>query len=259
MWKKSEKNLPLIVISISLIAIVFFSQVFSNDSRIKILNIFRMPLKAISCSYYVLRNVAGFKELRNENKILREDMHNLRKALSDLREFRLENKRLKELLGFQESKQNKFIPAMVIARDPSGLRDTIVIDKGKKHGVQKDMLVISGSGLVGRVRECGWTIARALLITDRDSALSAIVQRTRDEGSVTGSGRSRLIMKYLDLGCGVTEGDKVITSGFGGVFEKGILVGEVVSIARDESGLYMNAVIKPEADMMRLEEVLVMR
>lgn len=259
MWKESEKNLPLIVTAISLIAIVFFSQIFSNDFRIKILNIFRMPLKIISGSCYALRNVADFKDLRNENKILRESIDNLRKELSGFHEFRLENKRLKELLGFREPKQNKFIPAMVIARDPSGLRDTIIIDKGKKHNVQKDMVVISGSGLVGRVRECGWTIARVLLITDRDSAVSAIVQRTRDEGAVVGNGRSNLIMKYLELDCGVKEGDRVITSGFGGVFEKGILIGEAISVARDENGLYLKAVVKPEVDMMRLEEVLVMR
>ena len=71
--------------------------------------------------------------------------------------------------------------------------------------------------------------------------------------------RAGLIMKYLDLGCDVKKGDKVITSGLYGVFEKGILIGEVVSIEADSSGLYINAIIKPEVDVRRLEEVLVVR
>jgi len=256
--EKSEKNLPFIVISIGIIIIAFLSQVFSNDFQIKILNIFRTPLKVISGSYYVLRDVANFKELRNENKILREDTANLEKEILKLQEERLENRKLRELLDFRRSKGAKLIPAMVIARDPSILRDTIIIDKGRKHDVQKDMSVISGNALVGRVRESGWSISRVLLITDRDSVLSGIAQRTRDEGAIAGNMRSGLIMKYLELDCGVKKGDKIITSGFSGVFEKGILIGEVVSIENDASGLYLNAIVKPEVDMIRLEQVLVM-
>lgn len=213
----------------------------------------------ISGSYYVLRDTSNFKKLRHENKILRENIANLEKEFLNLQEAHMENKRLKKLLGFRESEKRRVIPSMVIARDPLGFRDAIIIDKGKKDDVRKDMVVISGNGLVGRVRESGWSISRALLITDRDSVVSAIVQRTRDEGACVGEMNQGLVMKYLELGCDVKEGDKVVTSGFGGVFEKGILIGEVVSVEKDASGLYLNAVIKPEVDMMTLEEVLVVR
>lgn len=212
-----------------------------------------------SGTYYALRDVANFKELEKENKILKEGMGNLEKELLDLREIRLENERLRGLLDFRKSKKHKFIPAMVIARDPLGLKGTIVIDKGKRHGVDKDMVVISGGGLVGRVRESGWSISRCLLITDRDSVVSAIVQRTRDEGAVVGTMHSGLLLKYLELNADVKEGDKVISSGFSGVFEKGLLIGEVVAVNKDVSGLYLNAVVEPEVDMMKLEEVLVIR
>ena len=147
---------------------------------------------------------------------------------------------------------------MVIARDPLGLRDVIIIDKGKRDGVEKDMIVISGNGLVGRVRECGWSISRVLLITDCNSVVSGIVQRTREEGAVTGTG-SGIVMKYLEVESKTKRGDKVITSGFGGVFEKGIMIGEVESIERDSSAIYLRAAVKTEVDIDRLEEVLVMR
>ena len=150
-----DKNLPFIVCSIFFVSILLFSQIFSSDFRIKILNIFRTPLKIASGTSYVLRDVAGFKESRVQLKILRETIDNLEKEILNLHEEHLENKRLKGLLDFRESKKHRFIPAMVIARDPLGARDTIIIDKGKKHDVRKDMVVISGSGLVGRVREAG--------------------------------------------------------------------------------------------------------
>ncbi|NQV04031.1 MAG: rod shape-determining protein MreC, partial [Candidatus Omnitrophica bacterium] len=171
-----------------------------------------------SGSFYVLRDISGFRELRSKNRLLRENVDNLEKEILGLRELGLENKRLKELLGFRKE-SHKFVPAMVIARDPSGLKDTIIIDKGKKQKVQKDMVVISGNGLVGRVRESGWSIARVLLITDRDSVVSSIVQSTRDEGAIVGNGRNGLLMRYLELNSKVKQGDKIIASGFGGVFE----------------------------------------
>ena len=99
----------------------------------------------------------------------------------------------------------------------------------------------------------------SLLITDTDSVVSGIVQRTRDEGAVTGNKEKSLIMKYLELDSDVAKGDNVITSGFGRVFEKGISIGHVVSVEKDESGLYLYAIIEPEIDMMKLEEVLVIQ
>ena len=121
------------------------------------------------------------------------------------------------------------------------------------------MVVISGGGLVGRVIETGWRISRVLLITDYDSTFSGVIETTRDEGAVSGSMRAGLVMKYLDIGCNAKKGDKVITSGLYGVFEKGLLIGEVVSLEQDSSGLYMNAIVKPEVDIRKLEEVLVVR
>jgi rod shape-determining protein MreC len=256
---KLEKNLPYIVVLILATSIIFLSQILSDELRINILSIFRTPLKIISGSYYALRDISNFKELERENKILKENIENLERELLKLQESRLENERLRALLGFTESNKPRFIPAMVIAKDPLDLKDIIIIDKGKKHNVHKDMVVISGNGLVGRVRESGWGIARVLLITDRDSVVSGIVQRTRDQGAVVGNGCSGLIMKYLELDSSVAKGDKIITSGFGSLFEKGIMIGEVVSVTRDESGLYSNAIIKPEVDMTRIEEVFVMR
>ena len=256
---KPEKNLPIIAVFIFIAAIAALSQIFSSDFRIKTLDIFRMPLKIISGSVYALRDVAGFKEIRQENKLLRENIFNLEKELLNFKEAKLENERLKKLLDFKEPERRKFSPALVIAKDPSGLNDTVIIDRGRKDKIEKGMIAISGSGIAGRVIETGWRISRVLLVTDYNSVFSGVIERTRDEGAVSGNMRAGLIMKYLDLGCDVKKGDKVITSGLYGVFEKGILIGEVVSIEPDSSGLYINAIIKPEVDIRKLEEVMVVR
>ncbi len=256
---KSQKNLPIVAVLVFIAAITLLSQIFSSDFRIKTLDIFRIPLKLISGSVYALKDVAGFMEIRAENKILRKNLANLEMELLNLREAKLENERLKKLLDFKESDRRKFVPALVIAREPSGLNDTVVIDRGRKDKIEKGMVVISGGGLAGRVMETGWSISRVLLITDYDSTFSGVIETTRDEGAVSGSMRAGLVMKYLDIGCNAKKGDKVITSGLYGVSEKGLLIGEVVSLEQDSSGLYMNAIIKPEVDIRKLEEVLVVR
>jgi len=256
---RPEKNLPIIAILIFIAAIAVLSQILSSDFRIKTLDVLRMPLKIISGSVYLLRDVAGFRETIAENKFLKENIANLEKELLNLQESKLENERLKKLLDFKESDRRKFVPSLVIAKDPSGLNDSVIIDRGRKDNIEKGMIVISGSGIAGRVIETGWRISRVLLVTDYNSVFSGVIERTRDEGAVSGNMRAGLIMKYLDLGCDVKKGDKIITSGLYGVFEKGILIGEVVSIEADSSGLYMNAIIRPEVDVRKLEEALVVR
>ncbi|MDP2920849.1 MAG: rod shape-determining protein MreC [Candidatus Omnitrophota bacterium] len=256
---KLKKNLSIIAALIFIAAIAIFSQIFSSDFRIKTLDVLRVPLKVISGSVYTLRDVAGFSEMRRENKLLKESMSGLETELLNLREARLENERLRKFLDIKESDKRKFVPAMVIAKDPTGLSDSVIIDRGKKDGLEKGMIVISGSGLAGRVIETGWRISRALLITDYDSVFSGMVERTREEGAVAGNMRAGLIMKYLDIGSDVKKGDLVITSGLYGVFEKGVLIGEIVSLETDSSGLYINAVVKPKVDVKKLEEALVVR
>ncbi|MFH1478864.1 MAG: rod shape-determining protein MreC [Candidatus Omnitrophota bacterium] len=213
----------------------------------------------ISGSWYVIRDIPNFKELYSKNRLLEENLANMELELLKLKEDKIENQRLRELLDFTERNKHKFIPSIVIARDSLASYSTIIIDKGKKDGVKKDMPVISGAGLVGRVYESGWSISRVILITSNDLAVGSIVQRTRDIGVVTGDPNLGLIMKYLELDCEVKSGDKVITSGFSGIYEKGMLIGEVVRLEEDDSGLYIKAIIKPETDMMKLEEVLVIK
>lgn len=256
---KAAKNLPLIIISIFLVFLIILSQVFQEDFRLKVLNVIAGPLKIAAGVFYTLQDMEGVRSLRFENEILKGRIQNMEMEMLNLQEERLENKRLRELLDFVKTEKRKYIPALIIARDPSELRGAVIIDKGKRDKLEQDMLVISGHGLVGRISDVGWSISRVILITDYDSVFSGIIESTREEGIVVGNGQRYLIMRYLEINNSVQKGDKVITAGLSNAAEKGILIGEVASTEKDFTGLYLNAIIKPAVDVMKIEEVLVVK
>ena len=111
-------------------------------------------------------------------------------------------------------------------------------------------------GLVGRVLEVGRYSSRILLITDPNSKVGTVIQRNRQGGILVGRPDGRCKMIYIALDSDVTKGDKVITAGFGSVFPKGILIGEVLSVGKEPGRLYKYAIVRPAQDMTKLEEVL---
>lgn len=199
--------------------------------------------------YVVLRSYKkANEELLDENKRLRTEIFRLY-------EIKLQNRRLKELLGFTQEEPYTTVPAKVIAGSPSLLRpEFVTIDKGEKTGISEGMPVVVRNGIVGRVYMVDKLSSQVMLITDPISAVDAIVQRTRARGIVKGKG-SNCILKYIEREEDIKKGDRIITTGKDGFYPKGILVGKVKSI-KNEGGMY-NAVIVPEVNIDSLEEVLV--
>ncbi|MGI6453214.1 MAG: rod shape-determining protein MreC [Syntrophomonadaceae bacterium] len=178
-----------------------------------------------------------------------------------LRESHAEAERLREMVGFIESAREIYtlVPARVIARSPNSWYQTITIDQGSNSGIAKDMAVISPKGLVGRVGSVSQNSAQVNLISDREVAVGAVVQETRDtSGIVEGLGSSELLrMINIPYYSGIKEDDKVITSGLSEIFPKGIDIGTVVAITREPNGLLLSATIRPTVELNKLEEVLV--
>jgi len=167
-----------------------------------------------------------------------------------------ENERLKTLLEFRKSISTPTIGARVIGWDVSPWRKTILIDKGSRDGIFKRMPVISPDGFVGRVIEVSPNVARVLLILDADSRVSALTSDSRMPGVITGDGSPILQMKYLDLQAELALSESVLTSGVGGLFPKGIKIGQIEAINRDRDGLHLVAIVRSEVDFFKLEEVL---
>lgn len=195
--------------------------------------------------------------LERENRELKSDLQELKRQLNHYREAYLANQRLRALLNFKKSIATPLLPAEVVAFDPSGWFQTTLIDKGGEDGVVRNMAVVSADGLVGRVIGVSSRYAKVLLILDANSAVDALVQRSRARGILVGLGKDRCLLKYVQRNEDVQNGDQVISSGMGGVFPKGLLLGRVEKVVRGSSGLFQTVEVKPAADFGRLEEVMI--
>ncbi len=197
-----------------------------------------------------------------ENEELKKEIANLKKANIDSIEIWAENQRLRELLGFKQS-QNRYIllPARVVGFNPSGLAGNIIIDKGEKDYVTRDMVVITADGLVGSVAEVYRNSARVQLILHPQTAVGGIVQRplSRVAGIVSGNASTPDTPDLINLArdADVQDGDVILTSGFGGIYPKGLIIGTVQKVVNAEGGLLKYAVIYPAVNFSRLEEVMV--
>lgn len=202
-------------------------------------------------------------DLQTENLQLEAKVAELEGQLADYNEIKAENDRLKALLNFDTKTQNlQPKTAHVIGKTPGHWFNVFIIDVGMADGIKKDMPVVNGDGLVGRVLQTGANYSRVLAIIDSSSGVSGIVERTRDLGTINGSNTAGdenplLTMSNLPLDADLIPGDKVITSGLAGIFPKGIAVGEVVEVSQSNDGMRNEAVVKPYVDFGHLEEVIV--
>ena len=202
-------------------------------------------------------------DLETENLELEARVAELEGQLQDYSEIKQENERLKELLNFDtETEELESVGAKVIGKAPGHWFNIFIINVGLLDGIEVDMPVVNGDGLVGRVVDTGPTWSRIVTIVDSSSGVSAVVERTRDNGILTGTVSSDdeealLTMSCLPFDADLVPGDTVITNGLSGVFPKGIAIGEVIEVSPSEDGMQNEAVISPWVDFAHLEEVMV--
>jgi len=196
-------------------------------------------------------------DTQQQNVALREQVDVLQSEIVRLTELELANQRLRELLQFRSTLEGEVLGARVIARDPTPWVQTFTIDRGERDGVRRGMAVLSPQGVVGQIAEASRTASRVLLLTDHNSGIDAFVQRSRARGIVQGADEEGCHMKYLRRDEDVVPGDRVLTSGLDGIFPKGVLIGEVLEVARRHRDLLQVAIVRPNAELDRIEEVLV--
>ncbi len=188
---------------------------------------------------------------------LRNEADALRWRLFDLREISQENARLNNLLNFKQRSPLRLVAAKVIGRSPDSWSSSVLIDRGRENGIKPGMVVVSPQGLVGSIIESADNTSKVLLINDPNQGVSSIVQRSRQEGLVSGTLGTNLIMRYLPEEAQIVVGDIIVTSELSRVYPKGLLVGRVVNLGREFSGLNRYALVKPLVDLANIEEVLV--
>lgn len=205
----------------------------------------------------VLSRYVALRHSRQENLDLRQDIARLQMENAQLRERAAEVERLRATLRLSEEYPYATTAARVIGRDPTNWYRSIVIDKGRRDGLAVDMGIMTPAGAAGRIVKVYDQFAVALLLIDRNNAITGVVQGTRDEGIVEGTEKGLARIKYLPLLSTVKVGDDVITSGLAGGFPRGLPIGRITKIERREAELFLSAEIEPYSDFTKLEEVLV--
>ncbi|TAM81426.1 MAG: rod shape-determining protein MreC [Acidobacteria bacterium] len=193
---------------------------------------------------------------KEANKQLGSDLVVARARIQQLTEKASEADRLKALLQFKEQSPYKTIAAQVIAASPQDGSTTVVIGRGKDAGIEVDMPVITPDGVVGKIAAVFAHTAQILLITDPTCGVGCLLEESRTQGVLKGSGRNQCGLHYVMDDQKVAVGEAVVTSGLDQVYPRGLLVGHVI---RSEDGnIYRQITVKPAASLNRLESVLVL-
>jgi rod shape-determining protein MreC len=167
------------------------------------------------------------------------------------------NSRLKQLLDFRGHLSGTAVTASIIANSASSWFQSCLLDKGSADGVRKGMAVVTPLGVVGQVVSVTPRTAKVLLLTDPNSGIDVLVQRTRARGIVSGSLENGTVLKYVKRSEDIQEGDRLITSGTDGVFPKGMMVGTVIKVMKQHIGLFQFVEVLPAVQPARVEDVLV--
>jgi len=203
----------------------------------------------------------GIDNLRAENEELRKELSALRLQLVQIDEYKLENERLHKLLNSVDDYRPKFDyhTTTVINRDPSTWYETIRINGGAADGFAPNMPVVCAEGLVGRIINTSEHESEVLLITDRNGAVSCMVQNTRTIGVVEGDNETtNLSMIHVPYDAEIENYQQVITSGYGGIYPQGLLVGYINNIDLQSDGLMLNIDVRSYVDFEHLEDVMVL-
>jgi rod shape-determining protein MreC len=192
-----------------------------------------------------------------ENQRLLKELGKSHQKIIQQSELELENLRLRELLGFKRSLPAPAIAAEIIGKDPSAWFKTVIIDKGSSDGLRRGLPAVSSSGVVGQIVEVSGRQSRLMLIIDRNSGADALVQRTRARGVVKGTSRDECYLDYVLHADDVRVGDLVVSSGFDGVYPKGLLIGTVTAVDFKGGDFFKDVQITPAVDFDKLEEVLI--
>jgi rod shape-determining protein MreC len=201
-------------------------------------------------------NYFALQEIRRENVELRDEVSKLRVGLQQERALAEQTRTLQQLLDLRSSIKLSTTAAAVIAGGASPEFRTITIDKGTGDGIAPDMAVIAPAGVVGRIVLPTPRAAKVQLLIDRDAAAGAIVERSRAQGVLVGTGTERLRLDHVPGTAEIKVGDRVVTSGIEGIYPKGFAIGQIESFER-RAGEFTAVMIRPAVEFSNLEVVLV--
>ena len=263
------KNRPLIIAVIcSILLFVLLSTSGSTQSSGAGSAMSRLLVPVQRFLYSSTESIGDFfaglsedRSIKDENAALKEQVAEMESQLRNYENLRQENERLKELLGVVDSYgEYETLTARVIGKSPGAWFDEFTINAGEQHGVQENMIVYTADGLLGKVVYTSATYSRVISLIHDQSGVSAMVERTRDNGVVKaaqeGENPDDLQLFYISSNSDVKPGDRIITSGIGGVYPKGIPIAQVTEVSTDSSSEKV-VIARSNVDFEHVEEVVV--
>ncbi|MCG8636688.1 MAG: rod shape-determining protein MreC [Desulfobacterales bacterium] len=259
----------MIIIGVGVfIAVTFTVITMTSRQSLPVSGLERLAISITSPFQFMVTRTIGYTEsvwrtyfaavlAVEENRELRHELARAVEIQNRYEELELENARLKKFVNFTGSVPATYVAAQVIARDPSPWFKTIMIDKGESDGLEKGSPVLVSEGIVGQIIKVSRTYSRVLLITDRNSAVDALVQNSRVRGMVKGNNEDTCSFVYALRKDEVKPGEMIVSSGLDQVFPKGLKIGKILDVKKVHSQLFQDIVIETSVDFDKLEEVLV--
>jgi len=239
-----------------LVSLILLSVGNSSKSHL----VAQIAVEVVGVTKSITNIFSNFYDIQDENRKLRKTNILLLSELSQLREEKLENIRLRRLLGFKEKTNNyEFIPADVVGKTLVSPYNYIILNAGSNEGVEVNMPVISESGVVGKIMKVGKNYSVAMILYHKDFRASVKIQRTRVDGILGWEGGEFLSVFNVSKTMDVEVGDVVITSEYSTIFPPGFEIGVVAEIDNSVAGLFKVIKVKPAVDFTKIEEVFIIK
>ncbi|SHH67575.1 rod shape-determining protein MreC [Sporanaerobacter acetigenes] len=273
MFKKYKDRMIVTIVAIILIIVIGMT----SSGRLKITGVEKAIGNIISPVEKVFFNIgrsisnafstiANIGKMKNENEELKKEIVKLEEENMRYEDIIAKSDFLKNELELRKNTKFNLIEAQVIGKEPGNWFDRFMIDKGLKDGIKKGDTVIQGveveqnivkEGIVGRVAEVGDNWANVVSIVDETSNISFKTIRTQDGGIISGSVDNDLKGYLFDSKADVVKGDKLFTSGLGGVFVKDLYIGEINDVVKKDEDLMKQISITPAVDFKKIYKVYI--
>lgn len=266
---KNKLAVTIIVLSVAFLGLIIKSS--QNIEKDSITSGIGSAINPLQKSIYSITNeikgaldfFLNFSEVKEENISLTKENIELKNKLLEYETLKEENDRLKEVLNYKESKSDyNYIGCEIIGYSGESFLKGYIINRGENDGLQKDMVVISNKGLVGKITSTGsnWAIVESIL--SENIAVSVMVNSSRENigilrGYLSGSNKAITEISNIPMDSNIKEGDTIVTSGLGEVYPKEIRIGEVIKIETDEIKVTKTAIVKPYVDFDKLEDLFI--
>lgn len=230
--------------------------VFHETLRHSTLTVLRLPFTVVKGAVAALLALPRLPLLREEHEQLRLQLLRQQVSLAGVQEALRQADAGQSLTEALPPGAPPGIVASVIGRSLLPTQQTVLLNRGAADGLAMGSVIVDVEGVIGRVLDVQPTTCLVLLLTDPESRLAGLVERSRETGLLVGQGQGRCEFIYLDADADLVEGDRVVTAGLGGSFPKGLLLGTVQRILRDDTLGTTTAIVRPGARLSRLESVL---